>query len=195
MNPHNLPPRPVSPRPSRRRVLRAAAALLATPALAVRAQAGAAPVLVLRHAVTEPGVGDPPGYVLDRCETQRNLSAEGRAQALALGQRLAQRGARPQALRSSRWCRCLDTARLAFGRVEPWAPLDSFFGERAGADAQTDAVRRWTLAFRGPDNAVLVTHQVNVSALLGGWVEMGETIVLRPRGDALETIGRFTTGP
>ena len=75
MNPHPLPPRPVLPRPPRRRVLQAAAALLAAPALAVRAQAGEAPVLVLRHAVTEPGVGDPPGYVLDRCETQRNLSA------------------------------------------------------------------------------------------------------------------------
>jgi len=173
-------------------VLRAAAALLATPALAVRAQAGAAPVLVLRHAVTEPGVGDPPGYVLDRCETQRNLSAEGRAQALALGQRLAQRGARPQALRSSRWCRCLDTARLlAQGlgagapALQPLPALDSFFDARDREPAQTAALRERLRALGdGPVlREVWVTHQVNITALAGTTVGMGQALWLAWRRD------------
>jgi broad specificity phosphatase PhoE len=192
MNPHPLPPRPVLPRPPRRRVLQAAAALLAAPALAVRAQAGEAPVLVLRHAVTEPGVGDPPGYVLDRCETQRNLSAEGREQALALGQRLAQRGARPQALRSSRWCRCLDTARLlAQGlgagapALQPLPALDSFFDARDREPAQTAALRERLRALGdGPVlREVWVTHQVNITALAGTTVGMGQALWLAWRRD------------
>jgi broad specificity phosphatase PhoE len=148
-------------------------------------------VLLLRHARTEPGIGDPPGFRLGDCATQRNLSVDGREQAARLGAALRASGVAIGPVRSSRWCRCLDTARLAFGRVEPWPTLDSFFADRTGADAQTAALRRWALAFRGPDNAALVTHQVNVSALLGGWIGMGETIVLRPRGGSLETVGRF----
>jgi broad specificity phosphatase PhoE len=81
-------------------------------ALPVRAQGAPSRVLAIRHALTEPGVGDPPGYVLGRCETQRQLSTEGRAQARAFGERLASIGWRPDAVWSSRWCRCLDTAAL-----------------------------------------------------------------------------------
>ncbi len=169
-----------------------AAAALPAPVLAALREGGC--VLLLRHARTDPGVGDPPGFRLDACGTQRNLSAEGRAQAERLGAMLREAGVALGPVRSSRWCRCLDTARLAFGRVEPWPALDSFFDDRSDAGARTDAVRRWALGVRGADNAVLVTHQVNVTALLGGWIEMGETIVLRPGGDALATIGRFAPG-
>jgi broad specificity phosphatase PhoE len=162
---------------------------LPAPVLAALREGGC--VLLLRHARTEPGVGDPPGFRLDDCATQRNLSADGRAQAERLGAALREAGIAIGPVRSSRWCRCLDTARLAFGHVEPWPVLDSFFADRSGADAQTVALRRWALAFRGPRNAALVTHQVNVSALLGGWIDTGETIVLRPDGGTLATPGRF----
>jgi phosphohistidine phosphatase SixA len=209
-------PRHASPAVPRRAALgavAAAASLLATARLVEAAApapagaSGAAPspellavlrdggcVLVLRHARTDPGVGDPPGFRLDACATQRNLSAEGRAQAERLGAVLRDAGVPIGPVRSSRWCRCLDTARLAFGRVEPWPSLDSFFADRSDARTRTDAVRAWALGFRGPGNAVLVTHQVNASALLGGWIETGEAIVLRARGDALETVGRFGPG-
>lgn len=188
------------PSPVRRRLLRAAGALLAAPALSVRAQAGPAPVLVLRHAATEPGIGDPPGYVLGRCETQRNLSAEGRAQAEALGQRLAQRGWRPRALRSSRWCRCLDTASL-LGRglgagapaVEPLPALDSFFDAREREPAQTAALRERLRALGdGPAlREVWVTHQVNISALAGQSVGMGQALWLAWRRDGTLAVRPF----
>ncbi|HMS81661.1 MAG TPA: histidine phosphatase family protein, partial [Burkholderiaceae bacterium] len=71
-------------------------------------------VLLLRHALTEPGVGDPPGFRIEACGTQRNLSAQGRAQAARLGASLRDAGVAIGPVRSSRWCRCLDTARLAF---------------------------------------------------------------------------------
>ena len=188
-----------APRRAALRALAGAGALLAAPRGAGAAPAGpllgalreGGCVLLLRHARTEPGVGDPPGFRLDDCATQRNLSADGRAQAERLGATLREAGVAIGPVLSSRWCRCVDTARLAFGRVEPWPTLDSFFADRSGAEARTAALRAWALAFRGPGNAALVTHQVNVSALLGGWIDTGETIVLRPRGDSLATLGRF----
>jgi phosphohistidine phosphatase SixA len=149
-------------------------------------------ILLLRHAQTVSGVGDPAGFRVGDCATQRNLSDEGRAQAERIGAALRRERVPIGPVRSSRWCRCLDTARLAFGRVEPWPVLDSFFAERAGTGpAQTAELRRWALAFRGPDNAALVTHQVNVTGLTGQWVASGELLVLVPRDGELVTIARL----
>ena len=167
-------------------------ALAAAPSDAVLAALRAGGCLVLlRHARTDPGVGDPPGFRLEACGTQRNLSPEGRAQAAAFGAGLRDAGVRIDAVRSSRWCRCLDTARLAFDRVEPWPELDSFFEGRGSEPARTAAVRAWALAFRGPGNAALVTHQVNATALTGEWLAMGEALVLRPAADTLAIVGRI----
>lgn len=149
--------------------------------------------VVLRHAQTEPGIGDPPGFRLDECSTQRNLSAAGRAQAQRFGVALRARGVRIDEVRSSRWCRCLDTARLAFPAlaVQPFPPLDSFFEDRRTEAQQTAAVRRY-LADLGARNALLVTHQVNISALTGQFVAMGEAVVVRPAAaDAAAVVGRI----
>jgi len=148
-------------------------------------------VLLIRHARTDPGVGDPPGYRVEVCSTQRNLSDEGRTQAERLGAGLRDAGVVIGPVRSSRWCRCLDTARLAFGRVEPWPVIDSFFDQRDAEPAQTRALRAWVLGFRGPGNAALVTHQVNATALTGESTSMGEVLVLRPASGALKVLGRF----
>jgi broad specificity phosphatase PhoE len=148
-------------------------------------------VLMVRHARTDPGVGDPPGYRLDVCASQRNLSDVGRTQAERIGTGLRDAGVVIGPVRSSRWCRCLDTARLAFGRVEPWPVIDSFFDRRDAEPAQTRALRAWALGFKGPANAALVTHQVNITALTGESTSMGEVLVLRPAGGALQLLGRF----
>jgi broad specificity phosphatase PhoE len=157
---------------------------------AVRAQP-AATVLLLRHAQTEPGIGDPPGFALGQCNTQRNLSDAGREQARKLGAALRMRGLTPQRVRSSRWCRCLDTARLAFGNVEPWPALDSFFGDRDRVDAQTAELRRALAALPMGRVEAWVTHQVNISALTGSGAAMGEVLLLR----AGEVIERIITAP
>jgi len=139
-------------------------------------------VLVVRHTATEPGVGDPPRFTLGECSTQRNLSAAGREQAQAMGRALAARGVAIGPVLSSRWCRCLDTARLAFGRAEPWPPLDSFFEARGREPGQTAQVRARVAAWRGPGTLVLVTHQVNITALTGTVPAPGEGVVLKPDG-------------
>ena len=89
-------------------------------------RAGGCAVLI-RHAQTVAGVGDPPGFRVDMCSTQRNLSEDGRAQARRIGQWFQTHGLKPRAVQSSAWCRCKDTADLAFGRHIVWQALNSFF--------------------------------------------------------------------
>ena len=76
--------------------------------------------ILLRHGQTVPGIGDPPGFRLDTCGTQRNLNDDGRAQARRIGAWFASQKLRPRAVRSSAWCRCKETAELAFGKAEVW---------------------------------------------------------------------------
>jgi broad specificity phosphatase PhoE len=149
-------------------------------------------VLIVRHAQTVPGIGDPPGFRLDDCATQRNLSDAGRAQAKAMGERLADAGVRIDDALSSSWCRSLDTARLAFGRATRYPPLDSFFDQRGSEPRQTAALRERIRAWRGPGTLALVTHQVNVTALTGEVPAMGEALVLKPGGpDGFALVGRI----
>ncbi|HZA50492.1 MAG TPA: histidine phosphatase family protein [Myxococcaceae bacterium] len=182
-----------------------------TPALAVAVLCGAAPgtsgedeplwsllkrggqVIVIRHASTEPGTGDPPGFRLGECSTQRNLAKEGREEARRLGEAMRARGVPIGRVLSSRWCRCMDTARLAFGRVEEWPPLDSFFDDRSREPEQTRAVRRRIGQRPADSNLVLVTHQVNITALTGIAPAQGELVILTPKGDGTFTVaGRMT---
>jgi phosphohistidine phosphatase SixA len=142
-------------------------------------------VVMVRHA-TAPGTGDPPGFRLDECSTQRNLSEQGRDEARRLGAVFRARGVAVGRVLSSRWCRCLETARLAFGSAEPWPALDSLYREPDQEAARTTAVRALaTKPFTGA-NLVLVTHNFNIRALTGISPASGEAIVLTPLGD-----GRF----
>lgn len=139
--------------------------------------------MVMRHATTEPGIGDPPGFRLDGCATQRNLSEAGREEARRIGAAFRARGIPIGRVLSSRWCRCLETAGLAFGTVEPWPPLDSFFDDRSRGGDQTRAVRHVVGGRAAKGNLILVTHQVNIRALTGLFPAPGEMIILMPQGD------------
>lgn len=151
-------------------------------------------LILMRHTVTEPGLGDPPGFRLDDCRTQRNLSAQGRDQARHLGARLEARGIRPVAVFSSAWCRCIDTARLAFPGlpVRNLPALNSFFQDVQHETAQTNTLRQEMERITKAGVTVWVTHQVNVTALTGETIGMGDAVVLRPEGpDKFRLIGRL----
>jgi len=195
----NHPGRPDS---TRRNTLLAALALAvgtASPARATGALTDAATwnilrtggIVLFRHA-NAPGVGDPPGFRLGDCGTQRNLDAAGRAQAQRIGARLREQGVTVGKVLASQWCRTRDTAELAFpGRVTPQAAFNSFFEDRDNAPQQTSAARALLLAWNGPGALVVVTHQVNISALTDGFTASGEGIVLRRLGQQLEVVGRI----
>src|SRR6185436_604948 len=84
-------------------------------------------VILMRHAATEPGLGDPQGFRIGDCATQRNLSEAGRADARRIGERFTAERVPIARVYTSPWCRCRETAMLAFGRAEDWDPLSSFF--------------------------------------------------------------------
>lgn len=153
------------------------------PALALLRRGGV--VLAMRHALA-PGTFDPPGFVLTDCSTQRNLNDEGRAQAQRSGERLQRAGLTPARVRSSPWCRCLDTARLAFGRAEPWPALGSPRGteERTYA-SQIDTLRRALSAAAAERGRfeVWVTHMFVLADLTGSGTSSGEGLVLAPGAD------------
>lgn len=149
-------------------------------------------VVLMRHARTEAGVGDPPDFRLGECTTQRNLSAEGREQARRVGEAFQREAIRLDEVRSSAWCRCVDTARLAFGRHVVWPSINSFFGSAPAREAQTLDVLAAARALRAPTNWMLVTHQVNITALTGEYLAMGEVFVTRPEGERLRVLARQT---
>ena len=147
-------------------------------------------VVLMRHARFGAGVGDPPDFRLGECTTQRNLSAEGREQARRVGEAFRREAIRFDEVRSSAWCRCVDTAQLAFGRHVVWAPINSFFGGAQARETQTREVLAAVPSLRAPGNWMLVTHQVNITALTGLVPSEGEGVVLRPGAGEPEVIGR-----
>ncbi|MCB5175123.1 histidine phosphatase family protein [Microvirga sp. SM9] len=148
-------------------------------------------VALFRHA-RAPGTGDPSHFRLEDCSSQRNLSAEGRRQAAEIGSRFRARNIRVERVLSSRWCRSLDTAKLAFGDLaEPFPPLDSFFAERDRRDAQTRAVLQLIESWDRNGVLVLVTHQVNITALTDIFPIEGEILVLRPKEKGFDLVGRI----
>ncbi len=158
--------------------------------LAAQLRAGRCAVL-WRHAQTTPGVGDPPGFRLGDCATQRNLSGEGRAQARAAGEWFKARALSPAGVRSSAWCRCRDTADLAFGSHVHWAPLDSTFGRAGDGDGRRQAVLDRLAGIPAGAFEVWVTHQVNIGALTGESVAMGEAVIVDAAG---RVVGRSSFG-
>jgi phosphohistidine phosphatase SixA len=148
-------------------------------------------VLVIRHAMS-PGSGDSVNFKLDDCTTQRNLSEEGRAQARRIGETLRAESVPIGRVLSSRWCRALETARLAFGRVEGEPMLDQFYNAEE-RDQRTPAVRAIIAsAPQGGTNLVLMTHQPNVTALTNLSVDEGEIVVMGVAADrTLAVYGRL----
>ena len=143
-------------------------------------------VVLIRHGATTPGVGDPPGMRLDDCATQRNLSAQGRSEARRLGEAFRARRIVVERVRSSPWCRCLETARLAFGRAEAWRPLGNLFGRPELRDEQVGQLQSTLSEPRAGGNVVLVSHGSTISAATGISPGTAEMVIVTPQGG-----GRF----
>jgi phosphohistidine phosphatase SixA len=153
-------------------------------------------VLLIRHAAA-PGTGDPEGFRLGDCATQRNLSDGGREQARAIGDWLREHGIERAHVYSSQWCRCLETAEmLDLGPVVELPGLNSFYERPQDRKPNLAAIRDFLKA-RPPrgELLVLVTHQVTISALTGEHTASGHGVLATPgKGGALRTLGRIGFG-
>jgi broad specificity phosphatase PhoE len=175
-------------------------ALLALPAPAPASEPlwklleGGGQVLLVRHALTTPGVGDPAGMRLDDCRTQRNLSDAGRRHARQIGETFRARGIPVARVLTSPWCRCVETARLAFGDGEVWHPLSNLFGRPENREAQVRDMRGLVAERPRGGNLVLVSHGSTISALTGVSPGSGEIVVVTPQGGGTFAVaGRLTT--
>jgi broad specificity phosphatase PhoE len=151
-------------------------------------------VILMRHAITSPGVGDPPGFNLEDCATQRNLTDEGRAHARRVGEAFRARGVPVAQVLSSPWCRCLETARLAFGTPgEMSTALGNLFGRPEAREPQVRRLRPLLGAPRTDGNVVMVTHGSTIQAVTGINPATAEMVIVTPQGgDRFSVAGRLS---
>jgi phosphohistidine phosphatase SixA len=156
-------------------------------------------VALIRHTDAPGGAGDPLGFRVEDCASQRNLSEKGRRDAAALGERFRLRAVNVTKVLSSRWCRCQETARLIdVGEVVPESAFDNAFVLRERAAELTAAAREIIGAWKGPGVLVVVTHGANILPLTNIHPQEGEVVVVAPEASSqskLRVVGRIAFAP
>jgi phosphohistidine phosphatase SixA len=150
-------------------------------------------VVLVRHGLTTPGVGDPPGFKRGECATQRNLVDEGRREAERLGAALRAHKVPVARVLSSPWCRCIETARLAFG-AEPAIDdaLSNLFDNSAHREKQIVQFKKLVANAPKQGNLFLVTHGSTTAAFTGINQGTAEMVIVTPEsGDRYRVAGRL----
>jgi hypothetical protein len=138
-------------------------------------------VALLRHAATAGGAGDPPGFNLEDCATQRNLTEAGRAQARTLGARFRAEGIWVAKVLTSEWCRCRETgALMEIGLVEPAPTFNNPTACGTRPPCSLAAPGRSLPLGRGPGVLVVVTHGANIRPLTGLDPGEGGIVIVEP---------------
>lgn len=149
-------------------------------------------VVLLRHAYA-PGTGDPTNFDIENCRTQRNISDRGRQQARRMSALFDTRAEPIERVLSSRYCRCIETAEIAFrnNTVEVLEALDPWDTDPARAEANRSALLDEIGDFSGQGNMVMVTHLEVIHALTGQSPREGEALIVRRDGERLHVLGRI----
>jgi phosphohistidine phosphatase SixA len=140
-------------------------------------------VVFMRHsdAPGSGGFGDPPGFRLEDCATQRNLSDEGRAHARRTGDAFRKNGVVFDRVLSSPWCRCKETARLAVGsEAEVFTPLSNLVGRSEHRESQVNALKTYLAGLDAGTRVLFVTHGIVINALTGIQPASGEMVIVKP---------------
>ena len=150
-------------------------------------------VALMRHADAPGGVGDPAGFRIEDCATQRNLSAKGRADAEKIGARLKSERIAFEKIISSPWCRCIDTATLLqLGPVAAEATFGNVVVLSDQRQSLTAGARAVIEQWNGSGVLLVVTHGANIAALTGISPASGEIVVVRKgSGGGIESVGRL----
>ncbi len=155
-------------------------------------------VVLLRHAATSGGAGDPEGFRLEDCATQRNLTEKGRADAKAIGERIRAQKVPVGKVLSSQWCRCRDTAALmALGPVEVAETFNNAYTLGGRRDELSKGARAVIAGWKGPGILMVVTHGANILPLTGFQPAEGEMVIVEPEAIAdgkVRVIGRIPAG-
>lgn len=149
-------------------------------------------VVLLRHA-NAPGTGEPANFDIAKCATQRNLSDRGRQQARRIGALFAARAAPVERVLTSSFCRCKDTATLAFGDrlTEIYEPLDFLPGDEEGNEERAAALTQFILDYTDSGNLVMVVNEDVVDRLLHVRPHEAEAIIVGRAGEDLHVAGRI----
>lgn len=146
-------------------------------------------VALMRHTDAPGGAGDPPGFKLEDCATQRNLSDRGRADAGRIGAHLKAEGIAFEKILSSPWCRCMDTATLLeMGPIEAAPTFGNVVVLRDQAETLTEGARTLIAGWQGAGTLLVVTHGANIRALTGISPATGEIVVV---DRSAEAVGRI----
>ena len=136
-------------------------------------------IIFIRHALA-PGNGDPDNFNINDCTTQRNLSKNGIIQSKKIGLFFEINKIKIDKVLSSEWCRCKDTAKIAFKNFETFNALNSFYDEKfaSNEDMQIKNLKKYIKSWESDKNLILITHFVVISSLLKTGSSSGEIIVV-----------------
>ena len=135
-------------------------------------------IVFIRHALA-PGSGDPSDFKINDCSTQRNLNKEGKAQSKKIGNFFYVNKIKIDKILSSEWCRCKDTAKIAFGKFETFNFLNSFYDERFAENRlkQIKDLKNYISNWENDSNLIMVTHYVVILDVLNRGTSSGEMII------------------
>jgi phosphohistidine phosphatase SixA len=135
-------------------------------------------IIFIRHAYA-PGGGDPDGFDISNCASQRNLSKEGITQSKNIGKFFSENNIQIDKVLSSEWCRCKQTAKYAFNKYETRSFLNSFFSAKfaSNKNKQIYDLKKYINEWSGDNNLVLVTHYVTIQEVLNVTSSSGELII------------------
>ena len=147
-------------------------------------------IILIRHSIA-PGSGDPTGFKINDCKTQRNLSEEGINQSKKIGKLFKENQIKVHKVLSSQWCRCKDTAKYAFGKYKEFSALNSTFQSPYDKNAkkQLKELKNYIKNWKGDGgNLVLITHYVVITALTDKAPRSGEIVIIDKSLRVLSTI-------
>ena len=135
-------------------------------------------VVFLRHAIA-PGNGDPVNFDIKDCSTQRNLNNKGIIQSRNIGTFFLTNNIKIDKVLSSEWCRCKDTAKIAFGKFKTLSALNSFYEDRYAKNKfkQIKDLKKYINNWESDSNLIIVTHYIVISTLLNTTTSSGEMVI------------------
>ena len=146
-------------------------------------------LIFIRHAYA-PGSGDPKNFNLNDCSTQRNLSDEGRTQSKKIGNFFEINNISIDKIYSSEWCRCKETAEIAFKNFETKFFLNSFFSTKFSVNRKQQVIdfNKFLKTWDQKQNIIFVTHYVVISELLNYAPSSGEIVISDKNLKVIDTL-------